>query len=209
MDSSKFDEFLYKFRQPLILVVLGLIVIGIGFIFVKGGIDTTQTKVEVLQGSTLTQTSNEITAEIAGQVITPGVYKLKSDSRVDDLLIAAGGFSVDADRVWTDKNLNRAAKLLDGQKIYIPKINEQSKVLSAKDTSGDQTISTAFLTDSVELVNINNASLEELDKLPGIGPVYGKNIIDHRPYSNIEELLSKGVLKKNIYEKIKNVISVY
>lgn len=209
MEGSSFDELLYKYRIPLTVFVAGLIVIGLGIIFIKSGMGSPQTKVEVLEGTTLPQTSIEITAEIAGQVVSPGIYKLTPDSRIDDLLIAAGGLSVDADRDWTAKNLNRAAKINDGQKIYIPSISEQSKVLSAKVSGGDQTISTAILSDSNTLVDINTATLGELDKLPGIGPTYGQNIIDHRPYSNKEELLSKGVLKKNVYEKIKDRVSVY
>lgn len=209
MEGSRFDELLYKYRTPLTVFAVGAIVIGLGIIFLKSGIVGPETKIEVLNGTTLPQAGSVITAEIAGQVVNPGVYKLTSDSRIDDLLIASGGLSVDADREWTAKNLNRAAKLSDGQKVYIPQINEQSNVLSAKVNGGDQTASSVNLSDSNSLININTAGLAELDKLPGIGPVYGQNIIDHRPYSNIEELLSKGVLKKNVYEKIKNLISVY
>ena len=59
------------------------------------------------------------------------------------------------------------------------------------------------------LININTASLQELDTLPGIGPVYGQSIVEHRPYSNIEELMSKGALKKNVYEKVKDLVTIY
>ena len=58
------------------------------------------------------------------------------------------------------------------------------------------------------LVNINTSSLGELDKLPGIGQVYGQKIIEQRPYSNIEEILTKEVLPKNVFEKIKDKISL-
>ena len=105
--------------------------------------------------------------------------------------------------------LNRAAKLTDGQKVYIPSENEQSKVLSAKNGAGDQTISSTFSSDSNALININSASLEELDPYPELVQVYGQNIIEHRPYSNVEELLSKGVLKTSVYQKIKDLVSVY
>jgi competence protein ComEA len=139
----------------------------------------------------------------------PGVYKLVSGSRVDDLLVLSGGFSSDANRVWTDKYLNRAAKLTDGQKVYIPSVNQQSNVLSAENSGGDQTISSTFSSDSNSLININTASLSQLDSLPGIGQIYGQNIIEHRPYSTLEELVSKGALKQSLYDKIKNLITLY
>ncbi|MFA6282333.1 MAG: SLBB domain-containing protein, partial [Candidatus Omnitrophota bacterium] len=75
------------------------------------------TKVEVLSESDEIDNSKNITVEIAGEVIKPGVYKLSDGSRVDDLLVLAGGLTADADRSWTDKYLNRAAKVTDGQKV--------------------------------------------------------------------------------------------
>ena len=119
-------------------------------------------------------------------------------------MVLAGGLSADADRTWVEKTLNRAAKISDGQKIYIPSISEKLEVKSQNLGTGTAGNS---LIDS--LVNINTASLSELDKLPGIGPVYGQSIIDHRPYSTVEELVSKGALKKNVYEKVKDKVSVY
>lgn len=147
--------------------------------------------------------------EIAGEVLTPGVYKLQAGSWVEDLLIISGGFTVDADRSWTDKYLNRAAKLTDGQKVFIPNINEHSDILSAKKSGGDQTISSTFSSDSNTLININTASLGELDSLPGIGPVYGQSIIEHRPYSTLDELVSSGAIKQSLYDKIKDKITIY
>jgi competence protein ComEA len=162
-----------------------------------------------LQATTSGQISGEITVEIAGEVLSPGVYKLPRESRVDDLLVAAGGFSADADRGWTDKYLNRAAKLTDGQKVYIPPANQQIDESSAKSSGGYKTVSSDFSSDSNNLVNINTASSAELDSLPGIGPVYAQNIIEHRPYSTSEELVSKGAIKQSLYDKIKDKISVY
>ena len=167
-----------------------------------------QTKIEVLESVTQSQ-EKEITAEVAGAVLRPGVYKMPLGSRTEDLLILSGGFSGDADRVWSDKYLNRAAKLTDGQKLYIPSVSDHSNTLSAKTSDGDQTISSGIQSDSNALVNINTASLNQLDSLPGIGQVYGQNIIEHRPYSNIEELVSKGAIKQSLFDKIKNLISVY
>lgn len=205
----KIDDLLLKYRYPLLILLVGLIITTCGIFIVKSGLLSTSTKVEVLPATTVSQNGAEITAEIAGEVITPGVYKLPTGSRVDDLLIRADGLSAKADRVWTDKYLNRAAKLTDGQKVYIPAIGQQSKTLIAKDGGGDQTISPQIQSDSNALININTASSQELDSLPGIGPTYAQNIIEHRPYSNATELSSKGVLKASVYNKIKDLITVY
>lgn len=205
MNGFDIDELLLKFRYPLLTLLIGLILTGIGIFY---GLNFGKTKVEIIS-DTAGSPTDEITAEISGAVTTPGVYKVKSGARIEDLLILSGGFSGDADRLWTDKYLNRAAKITDGQKVYIPKIDEQSGGPSAKSSGGDQTISSTFSSDSNSLVNINTASLSQLDSLPGIGPVYGQNIIDHRPYSNLDELVSKGVIKQNLYEKIKDKITIY
>jgi competence protein ComEA len=205
----KWEEIFLKYRYPLLILLVGLTLTLSGVFIIKSGLTAPSTKVEVLNSNTSGLVNGEIATEIAGEVLEPGVYKLSEGSRVEDLLILSGGFTVDADRNWTDKYLNRAAKLTDGQKIYIPNVNEHSEVLSAKSGRGDQTTSSTFTSDSNALININTASLGELDSLPGIGPVYGQSIVEHRPYSNVEELLSKGALKSSVYQKVKDLISVY
>ena len=215
MQGINFDELFVKFRYPLLILLVGLILTLIGVFIVKSGLTSSSTKVEVLTASTSGQASGEITVEIAGEVLKPGVYKLPAGSRVEDLLIISGGFTAGADRSWTDKYLNRAVKLTDGQKIFIPKVgtipsvNQQSNTTGAKNSGGDQTTSSTFSSDSNALININTASLSQLDSLPGIGPVYGQSIIEHRPYSDVPELLSKGALRPSDYQKVKDLVSVY
>jgi len=206
MHSFDIDGFLFRFRYPLIFFLLGLILIGGGIIYLRTGFKFSGTRVEVLDETIATESGKLITVEISGSVEKPGVYKLVDSSRIDDLLITAGGFSTGADREWTDKYLNRAARLTDGQKIFIP---QHSSEATAKENGIDQSVSPTFSSDSKVLININNASLGQLDALPGIGQVYGQNIIEHRPYSTVEELLSKGALKKSVYEKVKELVSVY
>lgn len=196
-------------KTTILLILIGIILIGFGVIYSKIGTNFTGTKVEILNDTIQTQDTNEITVEISGSVEKPGVYKLSNDSRIEDLIIISGGISVNADRPYIDKYLNRAAKLTDGQKLYIPNMNEQTLGTSAKNSGGDQTISSSILSDSDGLININTASLNQLDKLPGIGQVYGQSIIDHRPYSTTQELVSKGAVKQSVFEKIKNQVTVF
>ena len=204
-----FDEFLQKYRYHILLILLGLVLIGGGFIFLKKSFGVPSTKVEILQSAQSIEGDGEITAEISGAVINPGVYKLKNGSRIDDLLITAGGFSEDADRVWAGKYLNRAAKLTDGQKVYVISLSEQSESSSAKSGGGYQTISSNFSSDSNKFININSASVSELDSLSGIGPVYAQKIVEHRPYSKTEDLVTSGIITQTLYEKIKNSITTY
>jgi len=136
------------------------------------------------------------------------------------LIEQAGGVTEDADTEFLSKALNRAAKLSDGQKLYIPKVKEvkvetpnyQESASTAKESSAPASFydsRTIISEASNALININSASLKELDKLPGIGPVYAQKIIDHRPYSDTSELKSKKVVPNATFEKIKDKISVY
>jgi competence protein ComEA len=135
-----------------------------------------------------------IIVDVAGAVEKPGVYKLPNNSRTADALISAGGLSAAADREAVSKTINLAQKLTDGSKIYIPSINESNSFNQSNKSN---------------LININFASLLELDSLEGVGPVTAQKIIDNRPYQNISDLVTKKVLGKAMFEKIKDKLSVY
>ena len=204
------EEFLNRYKLVLSIFLGGLILIGIGIFYWKNGNSFSSSKVEILENANqLPNTKTKLVVEIAGAVEKPGVYTFDQGARVDEVLIASGGLTAQANREWFEKTINRAAKLIDGQKIYIPKIDEQTNVLSASSGGGDQTVSSGDTAENQNLVNINEASTSDLDKLPGIGPVYAQSIIDHRPYSTVEELLTKGALKKNVYEKVKDKVVTY
>ena len=191
-------------QKLIIFLLLGLILIGFGVLLYKTDIFSPGDKVEVLNNVTEPQDNNsEVVVEIAGAVIKPGVYRLPFGSRIDDLLIISGGLSQDANRNWVEKNINRAAKLIDGQKLYIYHSDE----ISAKDSGGIKLDQVVLGADNGGLVNINTSDQKGLESLVGIGPVYAQNIIEHRPYSNLEELVSKGAISQKVFDKIKNDIT--
>lgn len=202
------DEFLQKYHKNIIFLLFGVILVGLGLFFSKIGVFDSKDKIEILNNTTEPQnTVSEIIVEISGSIEKPGVYKLSGNSRVEDLLIVSGGISASADRDWVSKNINRASKLVDGQKIYI---YSQSEVASAKESGGiklDQQVLGESNTNFNNLININTASLEKIMELPDIAQKRGQSIIEHRPYSTKEELVSKGVISQNIFEKIKNLIT--
>lgn len=198
------EALLYRYRYFVISLVLGIASLGLGAALLSSNLFE-ETKVEVLSAKSESQeeVGEEIVAEISGSVESPGVYKLAVEARIDDLLVQAGGLSSQADRSWVEKNLNRASKLVDGQKIYIPEVGE----IAINQTSNSN--SETGTTNISGKVNINSASLKELDKLSGIGEVRAQAIIDNRPYATTEELVSKKVLPKSIFDKIKEEIVAF
>ena len=204
--SINWEELFHQFRFPVLFILIGVVLLGFGLLVTKDFGSTS--KVEIIEDADKNE-MDAIVVEVSGAVEKAGVYKLNNEDRIEDVLVLAGGISADADRVWMEKFLNRASKLVDGQKVYIPRVGEQSGVLSAKDGGGYQSGSSSQEGQKEEFININTANLKTLDSLPGIGPVYGQNIIEQRPYSNTEELVSKDVIPTKTYEKIKDKISVY
>ena len=134
----------------------------------------------------------EIWVDVSGAVVSPGVYKLAEGARVKDALVAAGGVSSVADRTILAKEVNLAAIVTDGQKIYIrEKSNGQAGAMTA------------------DKINLNSASLSELDSLWGVGEIRAGEIVKNRPYAKVEELLTKKIVTKSVFEKIKDQIVVY
>jgi len=166
--------------------------------------------------------SANIVIDISGAVEKPGLYKLMVSSRVGDAVNAAGGISKDASLEYISKNLNLAQKLEDTQKIYVPfewdlYENEVYDIQPLVVKTGPSITvssqpSTANLPnnpvpDSSGKTNANKASLEDLDKLSGIGPVYAQKIVDNRPYKDYIELSTKSGIPKSTLEKIKDLVS--
>src|SRR3989344_9523403 len=186
--GSKLENLVFANRLLFFYGLLGLLFVGVGLFLYKSELLGSKTKVEVL-GSFDAQVPNQakVTVEIAGAIVKPGVYELLASDRVERLLIASGGLSANADREWVEKYVNRAAKLLDGQKIYIPAEGELSVVGGGSSSAGK------LLGVQTGLININSATQSELEKLKGIGPARATAIIENRTYSAPGELLSKKV----------------
>ncbi|KKR93867.1 MAG: Competence protein CelA [Candidatus Roizmanbacteria bacterium GW2011_GWA1_41_13] len=197
-----YSQYLSQFRIPLILGSVGVICF---VIFVIISISDSQKKeqlengIEIIQKDAVEQNDQAqmIYIDIQGAVVEPGVYEMKQDSRIIDLLDKAGGYDQEADLNWIAKNINQAQKLEDGTKLYIL-------------FKGEQNLGNTSETDSSALsININTASTTELESLNGIGEKRAQQIIDGRPYSSIQELLEKGIVGEKTFEAIKDQIRVY
>lgn len=148
--------------------------------------------------SIISEAGSNIFIDIEGAIISPGVYELSEGSRLKDAIISAGGLANDADREFCEKNLNMAELIKDGQKIYIPLI---------ENTDAQQGYFEAI--SSSKMININKATIVELDTLWGIGSARAESIVKNRPYQSLEELITKNVLTKSIFDRNKDLLTVY
>ncbi|KKU32602.1 hypothetical protein A3K29_05605 [Candidatus Collierbacteria bacterium RIFOXYB2_FULL_46_14] len=186
----------------IVMVAIGAVVM-VASLF-RGITEDGHVQVEFLDSASKTineQDGRQITmlvVDIEGAVLSPGVYELPNGSRVKDALIAAGGFSEMADRSFCEKNLNLAQELQDGQKIYIPFV-----------TNTPTDAGYAEANDRVLMVNLNTATVSELDTLWGVGPARAESIVKNRPYTSVEEAVSKGGISKQILEKNREKLVVY
>ncbi|MBI2020455.1 helix-hairpin-helix domain-containing protein [Candidatus Daviesbacteria bacterium] len=181
-----------KFKIPLALAGVGLILIIGGWIFSS----TFNKQSENFPKESVVGVQKTISVDVSGAVNNPGVYQLKEGDRVEDAIKAAGGISELASQPYLSKRVNMAQKLSDGMKIYIPMEGETGAIFGVT-------------VDQSAQVNINTASQAELEALPGIGPVTAAKIISDRPYQKIDDLLIRKLVSKTVFEKIKNSISVF
>lgn len=187
----------------LVLLVGGMVSSGV---VSKTFIKSTKSGVQAQKTTSLEAAAAKV--DVSGAVIKPGVYTLSSDARVEDAIKAAGGVTDFADPMYLSKTVNLAQKVADGMKIYIPNAGEAHSPSSGQaGQSGAPAVAGASAQSSS--VNINTASLSELDQLPGVGQVGAQKIIDTRPYSGIEELITKKAVTKSVYEKIKDLVSIW
>ncbi|MGA7192267.1 MAG: helix-hairpin-helix domain-containing protein [Anaerolineales bacterium] len=159
-------------------------------------------------------TQAPIEIQIIGDVVKPGVYALPDGSRVQDAVDAAGGLEADAD----SNSVNLAARLEDGQQINIPSLGGSSVVSTVSTPTplfrviSTSTPSTSATTTSGSLVNINTATAQQLDALPGIGPVTAQSIITYRqqhgPFQHIEDIMNVPGIGPITFDNMQNKITV-
>jgi competence protein ComEA len=131
--------------------------------------------------ATTTAIATTTVVYVAGAVARPGVYTLGAAARVTDAVAAAGGAGADADLGV----INLAAVVTDGERIYVPKVGETVPVVVGDARAvGDTT--------PAGPVNVNTATADQLDVLPGVGPTTAAAIVAHReqhgPFQTVEQL---------------------
>ena len=141
-----------------------------------------------------------LVVEVAGAVVRPGVYELPAGSRVADAIEAAGGYSPDVDPRAVEAKLNLAARLADAQLIRVPRRGEAATPGVGGGSGG--------ATGKPGPIDINTATAEDLDTLPGVGPVTAQKIIDARaekPFASLDELVTRKIVTAATLAKIRSL----
>lgn len=143
----------------------------------------------------------DIVVHITGEVMKPDVYEVEDGSRLDDLVVMAGGFTDKAN----DQGINLALRLEDEMMVRIPSVDDEdyNSLESGILTITDQSMS--------DKVNINTASSEDLQSLSGIGPKTAEKIIEYREdnkFKNEEDIMNVNGIGEKTYEDIKDQIRV-
>jgi competence protein ComEA len=145
----------------------------------------------VLHGDTV-EPGAPIRVHVAGGVVAPGVYVMAAGDRVDDAVAAAGGALQGANL----DAVNLARRLRDGEQVFIePPPAPRAAVLIPG-----------------ELFDLNAATREQLDALPGIGEAYSRRIVDSRtvdgPFASVDDVLARGLLPARTLEGIRTMVTV-
>jgi len=192
-----------KLKAAFLIIIL----IAAFIIFLKNS-GNEKDKILIENGINIETTTEEAVAErpdiivdVSGAVNAPSVVILPEGSRVYEAIEAAGGLCDDA----SINTLNRAAVLNDGDKLYVPSMDEQQQLRN-------QTSISTGLSNASSLVNINTATSDELQTLSGIGPSTAEKIILFRSsngaFRSIEELMDVNGIGEKTFGKIKDKLCI-
>ncbi|WP_130863735.1 helix-hairpin-helix domain-containing protein [Bacilliculturomica massiliensis] len=148
--------------------------------------------------------------DVAGAVSSPGIYILPQGSRVYEAVDQAGGLTEESDL----REINLAAELLDGEKLYIPSRGDyaQSAETEGRSAGGDVKETGCRAGSDAKKININTADSSELQTLNGVGPSTARRILDYRRengrFRAIDELKNVKGIGDKTFQKLKESISV-
>jgi competence protein ComEA len=188
--------------QAVFLSIVGIIAFVVIYVILKRPEPASPPLVITLQPrpteEPATPTPATINVYVSGAVNKPDVYTLPLNAIVKDAIAAAGGATAEADL----DRINLAMHLADQMQVYVPHKGETAPLPKGGSTPGVPT----------DKINLNTATIEELDTLPGIGPSIAKAIIDYRtqhgPFKTIEEVNDVKGIGEALFAKIKDSITV-
>lgn len=190
-------------RELVLVGILGVIALGgAGLWYVRSLPQPVAIRAEPVPAPSATESAPPLIVHVAGWVEEPGVYELPDGSRVIDSLQAAGGAKRGAELAA----LNLAAPLTDGQQVLVPRAADAAQGAGATPApAGSGATGTT-------LVNVNVASAEELETLPGIGEVLAATIVqyreEHGPFTSVDQLLDVSGIGEVTLEELRDLVTI-
>ncbi len=211
---DSFKPLFIRYKSEAILLICAFLIGVTSFVFFleqKNSVKKTE-EVSVTKETRTTNPKSTSTVDVSGAVKNPFVYTFDSHARIIDAIQKAGGLTEDADSAFVKRSINLARIINDQEKIYIPFISDVTDgyiVETKRVIDYTQPNINSLPEPNNSRININTASAIELDQLPGIGQVLSESIFNGRPYSATEDLVKKSIIKQSVYDKIKDLISIY
>ncbi len=146
--------------------------------------------------------TSTVVVDVQGGVAEPGIRELPAGSRVADAIAAAGGYAMDADLEAAAAGINLAQPLVDGGQVRVPRVGDGVAVEPSAGT-GDPGGGSGG-----GIVNLNTATPEELEALPGIGPVTVQKIVaarQERPFASLEDAVRRGVINRGQIDDLQGI----
>ena len=204
-------DFLNK-KQKLLLGIIGsIMLIFIGYYIINKTQNNSYVELEtedmLYEVDNNIEQEDKIKVHIVGEVRKEGIIEIEKDARLADVIEEAGGITEEADL----SKINLAYCVKDGQKIYIPNMEENIEEYIVDD-AGDGVLPEEDYNKNNEKVNINTAKQTELETLSGIGPSTALKIINYRKengeFKNIEDLKNVPGIGDSKFETIKDDICI-
>ena len=221
-------QFVKKHEQALKKTLLpAVVILALVLFWIYGGEPKAELDVEMQTNDEYTETlegaepagntdfGENIYVDIGGDVVNPGVYQISHGTRLFQVIEMAGGLKETADI----DSINRAEPVSDGQKIIIGSVDENSPYFTGTrvsagvaETVDSFTAGAVRTTEDGVVVNINRATLSELQMIPGVGPSTAQKILDYRNangnYKTISDIKKISGIGDKTYENLKDYIEV-
>ena len=221
-EHKRLISFAHEARIPLLIFAI-CIVVGVYFsyrsiILVTASENRNFSSDQPAPLSPKTETSGpkeKIYVDLSGAVMSPQTYEVEQGTRLFSLIEKAGGLSPEADKSYIQRNYNFSVILTDQQKIHMPSVYEvrdgyftEKRKLVSLDVTTTHADKSAVSNTDTSLISLNESSLETLKILSGVGDVTAQRIIAGRPYTQVQDLLDRGIIKQSLYDDIVNYLEL-
>ena len=204
-------------KQKVIIIIIGiLMILFIGFYIIsktnnEGFVYLETEENEIIDNNNeekIYEEDKKIIIHVTGAIKNEGIVEAKEGARISEIIDLAGGVTEETDL----SKINLAYAVRDGQKIYVPSINDKGDIEKVTEEAGENVIDDGEIVNKNQKVNINKASQTELETLSGVGPSTALKIINYREengdFEKIEDIKNVPGIGEAKYESLKESICV-